>query len=127
MILVSREFNDEAGKRIKREIDDYINTTKLTAQMGMRQTLIPGPGTLNTITPCAACKLLRRRCAEDCPFVPYFSPHEPFKFAAVHKIFGASNVSKLLMVCYAISYLYMSVIKFIKVSLYVVLIYLGSA
>ncbi|XP_076892810.1 LOB domain-containing protein 15-like [Bidens hawaiensis] len=91
-----REFNiDEAGKRIKREIDDCINTA--TTQMRRRQTLIQGPGTLNTITPCAACKLLRRRCAEDCPSAPYFSPHEPFKFAAVHKIFGASNVSKLLM------------------------------
>jgi hypothetical protein len=54
--------------------------------------------TLNTVTPCAACKLLRRRCAEECPFSPYFSPHEPHKFAAVHKVFGASNVSKLLLV-----------------------------
>ncbi|KAL1348695.1 LOB domain-containing protein 13 isoform X3 [Arachis duranensis] len=52
---------------------------------------------LNTVTPCAACKLLRRRCAEECPFSPYFSPHEPQKFAAVHKVFGASNVSKMLM------------------------------
>ncbi|KAJ9683981.1 hypothetical protein PVL29_016465 [Vitis rotundifolia] len=55
------------------------------------------PGTLNTITPCAACKLLRRRCAQECPFSPYFSPHEPQKFASVHKVFGASNVSKMLM------------------------------
>ncbi|RID70018.1 hypothetical protein BRARA_C02074 [Brassica rapa] len=55
------------------------------------------PGTLNTITPCAACKLLRRRCAQECPFSPYFSPHEPHKFASVHKVFGASNVSKMLM------------------------------
>ncbi|XP_065882130.1 LOB domain-containing protein 13 [Euphorbia lathyris] len=54
-------------------------------------------GILNTITPCAACKLLRRRCAEECPFSPYFSPREPHKFAAVHKVFGASNVSKLLL------------------------------
>eukprot|EP01018_Ginkgo_biloba_P039190 Gb_23688 [translate_table: standard] len=51
----------------------------------------------NTSTPCAACKLLRRRCAQECPFSPYFSPHEPQKFACVHKIFGASNVSKMLM------------------------------
>ncbi|KAF7132295.1 hypothetical protein RHSIM_Rhsim09G0183600 [Rhododendron simsii] len=56
------------------------------------------PETLNTITPCAACKLLRRRCAQECPFSPYFSPHEPHKFACVHKVYGASNVSKLLMV-----------------------------
>uniref|UniRef100_A0A7N0TGB0 LOB domain-containing protein n=1 Tax=Kalanchoe fedtschenkoi TaxID=63787 RepID=A0A7N0TGB0_KALFE len=52
---------------------------------------------LNKVTPCAACKLLRRRCAEECPFSPYFSPHEPHKFLAVHKVFGASNVSKLLL------------------------------
>ncbi|GMJ11821.1 hypothetical protein HRI_004851300 [Hibiscus trionum] len=64
--------------------------------MGRRHILGP-PGTLNTITPCAACKLLRRRCAEECPFSPYFSPHEPHKFASVHKVFGASNVSKMLM------------------------------
>ncbi|CAA6654650.1 unnamed protein product [Spirodela intermedia] len=52
---------------------------------------------MNTITPCAACKLLRRRCAHECPFSPYFSPLEPQKFSAVHKVFGASNVSKMLM------------------------------
>lgn len=56
-----------------------------------------GGGALNTITPCAACKLLRRRCAQECPFSPYFSPHEPQKFASVHRVFGASNVSKMLM------------------------------
>lgn len=68
-------------------------------QMGRRHVLGPGGGTtLNNVTPCAACKLLRRRCAEECPFSPYFSPYEPHKFAAVHKVFGASNVSKLLMV-----------------------------
>ncbi|CAM6014362.1 unnamed protein product, partial [Sphagnum balticum] len=54
-------------------------------------------GQTNSSTPCAACKLLRRRCAQECPFSPYFSPHEPQKFACVHKIFGASNVSKMLM------------------------------
>lgn len=48
------------------------------------------------VTPCAACKLLRRRCAQGCPFSPYFSPLEPKKFASVHKVFGASNVSKML-------------------------------
>uniref|UniRef100_A0A7N0VK50 LOB domain-containing protein n=1 Tax=Kalanchoe fedtschenkoi TaxID=63787 RepID=A0A7N0VK50_KALFE len=52
---------------------------------------------LNKVTPCAACKLLRRRCAEACPFSPYFSPLEPHKFLAVHRVFGASNVSKLLL------------------------------
>lgn len=47
-------------------------------------------------TPCAACKFLRRKCIRDCTFAPYFPPEEPQKFANVHKIFGASNVTKLL-------------------------------
>ncbi|XP_073029656.1 LOB domain-containing protein 25-like [Primulina eburnea] len=46
--------------------------------------------------PCAACKFLRRKCLSGCIFKPYFPPEEPTKFANVHKIFGASNVSKLL-------------------------------
>ncbi|KAG8389044.1 hypothetical protein BUALT_Bualt02G0188400 [Buddleja alternifolia] len=47
-------------------------------------------------SPCAACKLLRRRCVEDCVFAPYFPAEEPHKFASVHKVFGASNVNKML-------------------------------
>ncbi|KAH9616961.1 hypothetical protein KSS87_004609 [Heliosperma pusillum] len=48
------------------------------------------------VAPCAACKLLRRRCAPDCVFAPYFSADEPHKFANVHRVFGASNVNKML-------------------------------
>ncbi|XP_061351678.1 LOB domain-containing protein 12-like [Gastrolobium bilobum] len=47
-------------------------------------------------SPCASCKLLRRRCTKDCTFAPYFPSDEPQKFAIVHKVFGASNVSKML-------------------------------
>ncbi|KAK7265651.1 hypothetical protein RJT34_33274 [Clitoria ternatea] len=47
-------------------------------------------------SPCAACKFLRRKCMPGCIFAPYFPPEEPQKFANVHKIFGASNVTKLL-------------------------------
>ncbi|KAJ7569528.1 hypothetical protein O6H91_01G082500 [Diphasiastrum complanatum] len=53
---------------------------------------MPGSG----ISPCAACKLLRRKCAKDCVFAPYFPADQPHKFACVHKIFGASNVNKML-------------------------------
>ncbi|KAF9676953.1 hypothetical protein SADUNF_Sadunf08G0056900 [Salix dunnii] len=45
---------------------------------------------------CAACKLLKRRCTSGCIFAPYFRSDEPKKFAKVHKVFGASNVSKIL-------------------------------
>ncbi|KAF4375612.1 hypothetical protein F8388_011588 [Cannabis sativa] len=116
----SRDELDEIGKRIRssnsttpidavvllpppNNINNNINNISDHHQnqiMGRRLVQSFGPaaaGTLNTITPCAACKLLRRRCAEECPFSPYFSPQEPQKFAAVHKVFGASNVSKMLM------------------------------
>ncbi|XP_072990241.1 LOB domain-containing protein 23-like [Typha latifolia] len=45
---------------------------------------------------CAACKYLRRRCAEDCILSPYFPASLPQRFACVHKIFGASNVTRML-------------------------------
>ncbi|KAI4384542.1 hypothetical protein MLD38_002683 [Melastoma candidum] len=45
---------------------------------------------------CAACKMLKRRCTSNCVFAPYFRSDEPKKFAKVHKVFGASNVSKIL-------------------------------
>ncbi|KAK2442142.1 hypothetical protein QL285_013362 [Trifolium repens] len=46
---------------------------------------------------CAACKLLKRRCIPNCIFAPYFHSNECKKFAKVHKVFGASNVSKILI------------------------------
>ncbi|XVF33485.1 hypothetical protein REPUB_Repub17cG0172500 [Reevesia pubescens] len=48
--------------------------------------------------PCGACKFLRRKCVPGCIFAPYFvSEQGAAHFAAVHKVFGASNVSKLLL------------------------------
>ncbi|XP_077216032.1 LOB domain-containing protein 10-like [Tasmannia lanceolata] len=47
-------------------------------------------------SPCAACKFLRRKCIQNCIFAPHFPPDQPQKFANVHKVFGASNVNKLL-------------------------------
>ncbi|KAG6432373.1 hypothetical protein SASPL_103949 [Salvia splendens] len=47
--------------------------------------------------PCGACKFLRRKCVAGCIFAPYFDSEQgAAHFAAVHKVFGASNVSKLL-------------------------------
>ncbi|KAF8403457.1 hypothetical protein HHK36_011561 [Tetracentron sinense] len=49
-------------------------------------------------SPCGACKFLRRKCISGCIFAPYFgSDQGAARFAAVHKVFGASNVSKLLL------------------------------
>ncbi|KAF0917732.1 hypothetical protein E2562_021230 [Oryza meyeriana var. granulata] len=52
--------------------------------------------TCGTGSPCAACKFLRRKCQPDCVFAPYFPPDNPQKFVHVHRVFGASNVTKLL-------------------------------
>ncbi|XP_002983602.2 LOB domain-containing protein 20 [Selaginella moellendorffii] len=47
--------------------------------------------------PCGACKFLRRKCVNNCIFAPHFNSEQgAARFAAVHKIFGASNVTKLL-------------------------------
>ncbi|KAF7804658.1 LOB domain-containing protein 29-like [Senna tora] len=48
-------------------------------------------------SPCGACKFLRRKCVRGCVFAPYFCHDQgATHFAAIHKVFGASNVSKLL-------------------------------
>jgi hypothetical protein len=47
---------------------------------------------------CGACKFLRRKCTSGCVFAPHFCYDQAAThFAAVHKVFGASNVSKLLL------------------------------
>ncbi|KAG4202547.1 hypothetical protein ERO13_A05G345200v2 [Gossypium hirsutum] len=46
--------------------------------------------------PCAACKILRRRCVDKCVLAPYFPPTEPSKFIIAHRVFGASNIIKSL-------------------------------
>ncbi|CAN6877506.1 unnamed protein product [Brassica oleracea] len=48
------------------------------------------------LSPCAACKILRRRCGDKCVLAPYFPPTEPAKFTIAHRVFGASNIIKLL-------------------------------
>ncbi|KAG5396691.1 hypothetical protein BRARA_E01232 [Brassica rapa] len=48
-------------------------------------------------SPCGGCKFLRRKCVEGCVFAPYFCYEEgSANFGAIHKIFGASNFSKLI-------------------------------
>ena len=57
-----------------------------------------GPLVVGAIAPCGACKFLRRKCTSGCIFAPHFgSDQGAARFAAIHKVFGASNVSKLLL------------------------------
>ncbi|XP_062168800.1 LOB domain-containing protein 27-like [Alnus glutinosa] len=45
---------------------------------------------------CAACKYQRRRCSAECPLSPYFPPEQPKLFQNAHKLFGVSNILKIL-------------------------------
>ncbi|KAL8233986.1 hypothetical protein R6Q59_020086 [Mikania micrantha] len=47
-------------------------------------------------TRCEVCKCFRRKCPPDCIFAPYFLNDNPQRFDCVHKIYGASNLGKLL-------------------------------
>ncbi|GER51103.1 LOB domain-containing protein [Striga asiatica] len=47
-------------------------------------------------SPCAACKILRRKCVQKCVLAPYFPPNDPLKFTIAHRVFGASNIIKFL-------------------------------
>ncbi|XP_047339924.1 LOB domain-containing protein 18-like [Impatiens glandulifera] len=50
------------------------------------------------IRACGARKFLRKRCLDECIFAPYFYSDEgTANFKSVHKIFGANNISKLLI------------------------------
>ncbi|CAA3009612.1 LOB domain-containing protein 1-like [Olea europaea var. sylvestris] len=57
----------------------------------------PSPSRQSVVlSPCAACKILRRRCVEKCILAPYFPPNDPLKFTTAHRVFGASNIIKFL-------------------------------
>ncbi|GFQ02091.1 LOB domain-containing protein 1 [Phtheirospermum japonicum] len=54
------------------------------------------PESAGIVSPCAACKILRRRCVQKCVLAPYFHPNDPLKFTTAHRVFGASNIIKFL-------------------------------
>ncbi|OIV97135.1 hypothetical protein TanjilG_00164 [Lupinus angustifolius] len=45
---------------------------------------------------CAACRHQRRKCKEDCVLAPYFPMEKTQQYLAVHKVFGFSNMTKIL-------------------------------
>ncbi|CAN4102112.1 unnamed protein product [Withania somnifera] len=50
----------------------------------------------NGLQACAACKYQRRRCVIDCPLAPYFPAERQKDFLNAHKLFGVSNLLKVL-------------------------------
>ncbi|KAF7806149.1 LOB domain-containing protein 27-like [Senna tora] len=49
-----------------------------------------------TTQACAACKYQRRKCTPECLLAPYFPADQPKVFQNVHKLFGVSNIVKIL-------------------------------
>ncbi|KAK1393339.1 LOB domain-containing protein [Heracleum sosnowskyi] len=45
---------------------------------------------------CASCRHQRKKCTENCVLAPYFPLNKNKEFQAVHKLFGVSNVTKIL-------------------------------
>nr|GEU68897.1 hypothetical protein [Tanacetum cinerariifolium] len=73
------------------------NSTSSSSQLSPSSVLTPpSPPHPVVHSPCAACKILRRRCVEKCVLAPYFPPTDPLKFTIAHRVFGASNIIKLL-------------------------------
>ncbi|KAK9154129.1 hypothetical protein Sjap_001609 [Stephania japonica] len=84
-------------------MDSVSENTMKTSYSSPSTTSSPSPSTpplppapTVVVSPCAACKILRRRCVEKCVLAPYFPPKEPLKFTTAHRVFGASNIIKML-------------------------------
>ncbi|KAG9141457.1 hypothetical protein Leryth_001905 [Lithospermum erythrorhizon] len=45
---------------------------------------------------CAACKYQRRKCASDCLLAPYFPQNRQGQFINAHRLFGVSNITKII-------------------------------
>ncbi|KAF7833940.1 basic leucine zipper 61-like [Senna tora] len=45
---------------------------------------------------CAACKHQRKKCSINCVLAPYFPASRNREFQAVHKVFGVSNITKIV-------------------------------
>ncbi|CAO2812965.1 unnamed protein product [Amaranthus hypochondriacus] len=53
-------------------------------------------GISSTHQACAACKHQRKRCTDKCILAPFFPAEKVREFQAVHKVFGVSNVQKMV-------------------------------
>ncbi|CAN0909313.1 LOB domain-containing protein 1 [Linum grandiflorum] len=72
------------------------NSTSPYSSTSTSPTAASPPRPAVVMSPCAACKILRRRCVEKCVLAPYFPPTDPLKFTIAHRVFGASNIIKFL-------------------------------
>lgn len=48
---------------------------------------------------CSACKHQRKKCSDNCTLAPYFPSNKNKEFQAVHRVFGVSNITKMVKSC----------------------------
>ncbi|XP_039070790.1 LOB domain-containing protein 22-like [Hibiscus syriacus] len=53
-------------------------------------------GSNSTTQACAGCKYRRMKCAPDCILAPYFPHDRQRQFQNAHKLFGVSNITKII-------------------------------
>lgn len=54
------------------------------------------PRSNSTNQACAACRYQRRKCTPDCLLAPYFPHNRQRQFQNAHKLFGVSNITKII-------------------------------
>jgi len=73
------------------------NTTTTTTTITTNRISTTRNGS-STTQACAACKYQRRKCAPDCILAPYFPHDRQRQFLNAHKLFGVSNITKIIKV-----------------------------
>ncbi|KAJ8765965.1 hypothetical protein K2173_020481 [Erythroxylum novogranatense] len=97
-ISISSPFTNSYSPTSSSSTPSQSSPTTTTLHQSPSKLSQPVSATTPTVilSPCAACKILRRRCVEKCVLAPYFPPNEPYKFTIAHRVFGASNIIKFL-------------------------------
>ncbi|RZC52947.1 hypothetical protein C5167_021367 [Papaver somniferum] len=67
-------------------------TTKISASSSSTTTTTHS----SSSSACAACKYQRKKCSSDCLLAPYFPPTHQTEFLNTHKLFGVSNICKII-------------------------------
>ncbi|OVA03994.1 hypothetical protein BVC80_695g2 [Macleaya cordata] len=70
-----------------------LNNTNMSTQRGPTKI---GATSSHTSSACAACKYQRKKCSSDCLLAPYFPPTHQTQFLNAHKLFGVSNLLKII-------------------------------
>ncbi|KAJ4848086.1 hypothetical protein Tsubulata_026727 [Turnera subulata] len=78
------------------EISPLLDQQQQRACNNIESTMSISRAGNGTTQACAACKYQRRKCAPDCILAPYFPHDRQRQFLNAHKLFGVSNITKII-------------------------------